>query len=72
MAKIASTVNLEEYIWKEIDEYMQKNKVNRNTAIEFMLIERRMLLKKFANNKMVLEEKQTISNDEFTNNFLIF
>ena len=45
MAKIASTINIEEMFWDEIKSYMLQNNItNRNTAIEYMLLERRTLL----------------------------
>lgn len=45
MAKTSSTVNLENQTWNEIKEYMKKNQLNsRNTAIEWMLLERRTLM----------------------------
>ena len=44
MSKKPSTVNLEESVWNDIELFMKENNVNRNTAIEWMLIERRTLL----------------------------
>lgn len=44
MPKKPSTVNLEESVWNDIELFMRENNVNRNTAIEWMLIERRILL----------------------------
>ena len=44
MPKKPSTVNLEESVWNDIELFMKENNVNRNTAIEWMLIERRTLL----------------------------
>ena len=44
MAKKASTINIEENFWKEIEDYMGRHGINRNTAIEWMLLERRTLL----------------------------
>lgn len=45
MAKKASTINIEQVFWDEIADYMERNEIsNRNTAIEFMLLERRTLL----------------------------
>ena len=49
MPKKPSTVNLEESVWNDIELFMRENNVNRNTAIEWMLIERRTLLAR-ANN----------------------
>ena len=72
MAKIASTVNLEECIWKEVDEYMQKNNLTRNTAIEFMFIERKALLKMLDHHKKETKGKQTTSNDDFAKDMLHF
>lgn len=63
MAKIASTINIEEMFWNEIKSYMLQNNItNRNTAIEYMLLERRTLLSE-PNNKIttvneVVKEKE--------------
>ena len=38
MAKKASTINIEENFWKEIEDYMGIHGINRNTAIEWMLL----------------------------------
>mgnify|MGYP000004614014 CR=1 FL=1 len=63
MAKIASTINIEEMFWNEIKLYMLQNNItNRNTAIEYMLLERRTLLSE-PNNKIttvneVVKEKE--------------
>ena len=61
MAKKASTINLEEKTWDEINEFMKENKCNRNTAIEWMLIERRTLLnqRQFTNEPVKPETKIT-------------
>lgn len=46
MSKKASTINLEESTWEEIQDYMDKYKLkNRNEAIERMFVERRVLLR---------------------------
>lgn len=45
MAKISSTVHLEDSTWQEIKEYQNKYKCSRNEAIERMFVERRLLLK---------------------------
>ena len=63
MAKIASTINIEEMFWNEVKSYMLQNNItNRNTAIEYMLLERRTLLSE-PNNKIttvneVVKEKE--------------
>lgn len=45
MAKKASTINIEQIFWDEIADYMERNEIsNRNTAIEFMLLERKTML----------------------------
>lgn len=44
MAKTQKTFNLESHIWNEIEQYMKKYDINRNRALEMMLIERRTLL----------------------------
>jgi hypothetical protein len=49
MSKKPSTVNLEESVWNDIELFMKENNVNRNTAIEWMLIERRTLLARTSN-----------------------
>lgn len=47
MAKKSSTINLEMKIWNLIYDYMEVNEIdNRNTAIEYMLLERDSLLKR--------------------------
>ena len=52
MARKSSTIHIEESFWDDISRYMEENKINsRNTAIEQMLIERRMLLKLFNINQ---------------------
>ena len=50
MAKKASTINIEENFWKEIEDYMSIHSINRNTAIEWMLLERRTLLNSMNTN----------------------
>lgn len=76
MAKIASTINIEEMFWNEIKLYMLQNNItNRNTAIEYMLLERRTLLSE-PNNKIttvneVVKEKEEndFIMDAIDNNF---
>lgn len=76
MAKIASTINIEEMFWNEIKSYMLQNNItNRNTAIEYMLLERRTLLSE-PNNKIttvneVVKEKEEndFIMDAIDNNF---
>ena len=61
MAKIASTINIEEMFWNEIKSYMLKNNItNRNTAIEYMLLERRTLLSE-PNNKTTTKPKTVVN-----------
>ena len=55
MPKKPSTVNLEESVWNDIELFMRENNVNRNTAIEWMLIERRTLLARTKNATTVQE-----------------
>lgn len=44
--KKSSTIHVEGKVWDEIDEYMKENNItSRNTAIEWMFVERRLLLK---------------------------
>jgi hypothetical protein len=46
MARKSSTIHIEETFWNDIAEYMKENNiVSRNTAIEQMLMERRIILK---------------------------
>ena len=46
MARKSSTIHIEETFWNDIVEYMKENNiVSRNTAIEQMLMERRIILK---------------------------
>ena len=76
MAKIASTINIEEMFWNEIKLYMLQNNItNRNTAIEYMLLERLTLLSE-PNNKIttvneVVKEKEEndFIMDAIDNNF---
>ena len=61
MAKIASTINIEEMFWNEIKSYMLQNNItNRNTAIEYMLLERRTLLSE-PNNKITTKPKTVVN-----------
>lgn len=61
MAKIASTINIEEMFWNEIKLYMLQNNItNRNTAIEYMLLERRTLLSE-PNNKTTTKPKTVVN-----------
>lgn len=61
MAKIASTINIEEMFWNEIKLYMLQNNItNRNTAIEYMLLERRTLLSE-PNNKITTKPKKVVN-----------
>lgn len=61
MAKIASTINIEEMFWNEIKLYMLQNNItNRNTAIEYMLLERRTLLSE-PNNKITTNPKTVVN-----------
>lgn len=61
MAKIASTINIEEMFWNEIKSYMLQNNItNRNTAIEYMLLERRTLLSEL-NNKTTTKPKTVVN-----------
>ena len=78
MAKKASTINIEENFWKEIEDYMGHHGINRNTAIEWMLLERRTLLNsintqptKMETPKILNEQKQpktTEKEDDFLDN----
>ena len=61
MAKIASTINIEEMFWNEIKSYMLQNNItNRNTAIEYMLLERRTLLSE-PNDKTTTKPKTVVN-----------
>lgn len=60
MAKQASTVNLEEMIWNEIEKYMKEKDVNRNTAIEWMIIERKALLERLQRNQTVAQQPKQV------------
>ena len=62
MAKKASTINIEENFWKEIEDYMGIHGINRNTAIEWMLLERRTLLNSI--NTQPKKEVSRISNEQ--------
>lgn len=62
MAKKPSTVNLEEAIWTEIEAFMEEHKVNRNTAIEWMIIERKALLNKAS--QVVVQQVSPVSVPE--------
>ena len=58
MTKQASTVNLEEAIWNEIEKYMKEKDVNRNTAIEWMIIERKALLERVQRNQAADQQQK--------------
>ena len=58
MTKQASTVNLEETIWNEIEKYMKEKDVNRNTAIEWMIIERTALLERVQRNQAADQQQK--------------
>lgn len=60
MAKKPSTVNLEESIWNDIEHYMEENGVNRNTAIEWMLLERRILISSNRNDKNEIKKEKEV------------
>lgn len=65
MAKKSSTIHIEEGFWDEISSYMKENKIDsRNTAIEQMLMERRVLLMALNSNQNIHQKpvivKQTI------------
>ncbi|MBQ1785190.1 MAG: hypothetical protein II005_00450 [Turicibacter sp.] len=62
MAKKASTINIEENFWKEIEDYMSIHGINRNTAIEWMLLERRTLLNSM--NTQSKKEMPKVSNEQ--------
>ena len=74
MAKIASTINIEEMFWNEIKSYMLQNNItNRNTAIEYMLLERRTLLSE-PNNKITTKPKKVVNEvvkEKEENDFII-
>ena len=70
MAKIASTINIEEMFWNEIKSYMLQNNItNRNTAIEYMLLERRTLLSE-PNNKITTKPNEVVKEKE-ENDFIM-
>ena len=60
MTKQASTVNLEETIWNEIEKYMKEKDVNRNTAIEWMIIERTALFERVQRNQAVAQQPKQV------------
>ena len=64
MPKKPSTVNLEESVWNDIELFMKENNVNRNTAIEWMLIERRTLLAR-SNNITITQASETDKPEEY-------
>lgn len=45
MAKKASTINIEERIWELIENYMSKYDINRNKAIEWIVLEHESMLR---------------------------
>lgn len=67
MTKQASTVNLEEAIWNEIEKYMKEKDVNRNTAIEWMIIERTALLERVQRNQTADQQQKTSRNMRYPN-----
>jgi hypothetical protein len=64
MPKKPSTVNLEESVWNDIELFMKENNVNRNTAIEWMLIERRTLLAR-SNNITITQTSEIDKPEEY-------
>ena len=64
MPKKPSTVNLEESVWNDIELFMKENNVNRNTAIEWMLIERRTLLAR-SNNITITQASEKDKPEEY-------
>ena len=64
MPKKPSTVNLEESVWNDIELFMKENNVNRNTAIEWMLIERRTLLAR-SNNITITKASEIDKPEEY-------
>ena len=64
MPKKPSTVNLEESVWNDIELFMKENNVNRNTAIEWMLIERRTLLAR-SNNITITQASEIDKPEEY-------
>ena len=64
MPKKPSTVNLEESVWNDIELFMKENNVNRNTAIEWMLIERRTLLAR-SNNITITQTSEKDKPEEY-------
>ncbi len=67
MAKTSSTVNLENQTWDEIKAYMKANQLNsRNTAIEWMLLERRTLMAQKVVTT-VIEEPRQVTNQQAIN-----
>ena len=67
MAKKSATFNLEESAWKDIHDFMDKHGVNRNTAIEWMLVERRTMLstmnRSAIQNEVNVDPKPTIKKE---------
>ena len=56
MAKKSSTINLEMKIWNLIYDYMEANEIdNRNTAIEYMLLEQDSLSKLLKRGSIAVE-----------------
>lgn len=45
MAKKASTINIEERVWGVIEDYMAKYDINRNKAIEWIVLEHESMLR---------------------------
>lgn len=51
MAKVATTLSLEEHTWNLIQSYMDAKKLsNRNTAIEWIILEHNLLFNKKDSN----------------------
>ena len=65
MPKKPSTVNLEESVWNDIELFMKENNVNRNTAIEWMLIERRTLLTRSNNITIAQVSEKNKPEEEY-------
>lgn len=56
MAKKASTINIEERVWGVIEDYMAKYDINRNKAIEWIVLEHESMLRNGVAIKEIKEE----------------
>lgn len=67
MAKKSSTINAEEFVWKMIDDYMKENNIaSRNTAIECIFSEYKILSKTPYPTTQMVQRTQSVTTEDNT------